>query len=93
MEADIITMIKSSFWTRAIDGVQQGQTDYMLSGLDHATPALRQHIINKQSRFMVHISLLDDFSTRDYCYDRGGEVVTDNDMIDYRVSQWVRKSD
>ncbi len=41
-----------------------------------------------QTRYMVAVAMLEDFSTRDYAYDRGGEQISDAYLDDYRYAIW-----
>ena len=42
-----------------------------------------------QARYMVAVAALEEFSTREYAYDRGGEQISDAYLDEYRYAIWT----
>ena len=61
----------------------------IIRALDTVTFARMSRV---QARYIVGVTALEEFSTRDYAWDRGGEVVSAAYLDEYRYAVWEARS-
>jgi len=75
-------------WHVAADAMRDGMWKFALA---NPSSTVSDAVISAQASFLIGIGVLEDFSTRDYAYDRGGDAITDDEMQDFLYAIWVRE--
>lgn len=79
-------------WNKHAAAMQEGMWQFCLANpmsiaIDSVIEAQTKYI----AKFMLGINALADFSTRDYAYDRGGDTLTDAEVVGDRwICVWLR---
>lgn len=82
-------------WFKAALGMRIGLAKLALLDGDvivALTPDELERMQAAHAKIIIGLILLEDFSTRDYAYDRGGEVMSDAEMQEFRYAVWRRGS-
>lgn len=86
-------MKRLPYWQPVSDAMQRGMWQFCLANpMSIATDSVIQAQTKSIAKFMLGINALADFSTRDYAYDRGGDTLTDTEVVGDRwICIWVRE--
>lgn len=82
-------------WFKAALGMRIGLAKLALLDGDvivALTPDELERMKTAHAKLIIGLYALEEFSTRDYGYDRGGEVVGDAEMGEFRYAIWRRGS-
>ncbi len=82
-------------WYKAALGMRVGLAKFAFvdGGFPVETTEIeRDRAVTTHAKFIIGLTALEDFSTRDYAYDRGGQSMSDTEMNDYVFSEWNRRT-
>lgn len=84
-------MTRLPHWNKAYTGAHVGLA--LLTMVDHTLATLTddeyERMKTAHARLLVALATLNNFSTRDYAYDRGGEQISDAYLDEYRYAIWT----
>lgn len=84
-------MAKLLHWHKATTGLHVGMAKFAFLNFYNPPPLSDksfQQTLKAHTRLMVALRTLENFSTRDYAYDRGGQSISGKEMEMFMVVVW-----